>query len=547
MRGGFQKLRMNGRQSSDSKRGVIVTQSSPLSGCSPAKCWALIAGMLIAGAMPAIAQIQSGPSGAVTDTSPELRQLRSELDETRSQLSLARNQIDQLTTEVEALRREFEAGTPLPAKESPSASFPSAADVARQQQSGNPAYPSSVTELSDDHTLLAAQVEEQHQTKVESASKYRVKISGLVLINAFSNRGVADVAELPKLALESDDGSVGASVRQSLLGLQVFGPGLAGAATSASISADFFGGYPPQQPYGTTLGIMRLRTASAHLDWQDTSLIVGQEGLFFSPLSPTSYATLAEPALSYAGNLWAWTPQAVAEHRFHSSSQTYFAASGGLLAPLTEGVSSNQFFEDGQTGAGERARRPAFGSQLALNTMAFGQPAVFGIGEYASHLKYQYGRETNSWAVTAFWRVPFGPLFELSGEAYRGKAVGGLGGGIWQSVVYNGDPSAAGTSFRPLNAFGGWTQLKFHPRPNWEFNGAIGQDNVFAKDLEWAPVLVGAYMPPLARNRAAFGNVIFRPKSNLVLSVEYRKIWTYGYTGQRNSADQVNVGAGVGF
>jgi hypothetical protein len=284
------------------------------------------------------------------------------------------------------------------------------------------------------------------------------------------------------------------------------------------------------------------------LDWVNTSVIVGQETLFFSPLSPTSYATLAEPALSYAGNLWAWTPQVVVEHRFHTSEQTFFSASGGLLAPLTETVPSYRSPYGGYTGPGEQARRPAFGGQVAFNTEVFGQPLSFGVGGYGSRLNYGYDRQTNSWTVTSFWRIPLGSAFELSGEAYRGRAVGGLGGGIWQSVVYDGDPTDPSTGFRPLNALGGWAQLKFHPHPKWELNTAAGQDNVFAKDLEWAPSLVSsAYMAPLARNRAAFGNVIFHPKSNLLMSVEYRKIWTYGYEGQENSADQVNVGAGVSF
>jgi hypothetical protein len=125
--------------------------------------------------------------------------------------------------------------------------------------------------------------------------------------------------------------------------------------------------------------------------------------------------------------------------------------------------------------------------------------------------------------------------------------VGGLGGGIWRSVVYNCDPEYASTNFRPLDALGGWTQLKFRPHGKWELNAATGQDNVFARDLEWAPTLVGSYSPPLARNRAAFGNVIFHPKSNLLLGGEYRKIWTYGYKGRNNTADQVNVAAGVSF
>jgi hypothetical protein len=471
------------------------------------------------------------PSSTPDDMREELHQLHTELVETRSQLSRAEGQIGQLAAELEALRREVGGN-------------PSASDLAREQKSGELSLPESVAELGASQKLQAARIEEQQQTKVESESRYRVKISGLVLMNAFSNRGAFDVADLPKLAIASESsGSVGASVRQSILGLQVFGPKLAGAATSASISADFFGGYPAQQPYGTTLGLVRLRQASARLDWTDTSVTIGQETLFISPLSPTSYATLAEPAFSYAGNLWAWTPQVVAEHRFHTSEETFFSLSGGLLAPLTESLAENATYP----GPGERSRRPAFGSQVAFNTKAFGNPLTVGVGGYASHLNYGYGHETDSWAVTSFWRIPLGSVVELSGEVYRGKAIGGLGGGIWQSVVYDGDPGSQGTSIRALNALGGWTQLKFRVHPKWELNSAIGDDNVFARDLEWAPELVGGYMAPLARNRAAFGNVIYRPKSDLLLSVEYRKVWTYGYEGNRNTADQVNVGAGVSF
>jgi len=37
--------------------------------------------------------------------------------------------------------------------------------------------------------LLAAKVEDQYQSKVESASKYRVRLSGIALMNLFSNQG----------------------------------------------------------------------------------------------------------------------------------------------------------------------------------------------------------------------------------------------------------------------------------------------------------------------------------------------------------------------
>ena len=48
------------------------------------------------------------------------------------------------------------------------------------------------------------------------------------------------------------------------------------------------------------MGLVRLRTGTFRMDWADTSVIAGQDTLFFAPLAPTSIATLAVPALSYS-------------------------------------------------------------------------------------------------------------------------------------------------------------------------------------------------------------------------------------------------------
>jgi hypothetical protein len=138
-------------------------------------------------------------------------------------------------------------------------------------------------------------------------------------------------------------------------------------------------------------------------------------------------------------------------------------------------------------------------------------------------------------------------MFEFSGEGYRGMGIGGLGGGIWQSAIYNGNPDLPTTAVRPVNSIGGWAQFKYRALTKLEFNAAIGQDNVLAYTFRFAPQIVSDYVFPMARNRATFGNAIYHVKSNVILSLEYRKLWTYRYTGVRNTADQVNVGAGVSF
>jgi hypothetical protein len=475
-----------------------------------------------------------------SDLRAVVRELQAELKQTRRELARAEQRIDSLGQQVSQLHKPR-----IQSPETPDIdTYTSAADVSKA--SAEPAEDKSEeSAAATDPSLLLAQVEEQQQTKVESASKYRVKLSGLILMNAFSNRGSVDIQDIPSRAFNSKGpGAIGATVRQSIIGLQVIGPQIGGARTSGSVSIDLAGGFP-ERPYGTTSGILRLREAKMNFEWPNSSLMIGQEAPAIAPLSPTSFATVAEPAFSWAGNLWVWTPQVILSHKFRTSDSSYFSVGGGLALPITEEAPLTSQFTT--PGPGELSRRPAFEVVAGWHSTRFGQPLTIGLGGYLSRYKYDFGRNANGWAGTAFWEVPITSYLQWSGEAFRGEAIGGLAGAIWQTEVYNGNPASPASQLRTLNAVGGWTQLKLKPWTKLEFNVAAGQDNVLAYDLRWAPQLFGEYQTVFARNRAAFVNTVYRPKSNLLFSVEYRKIWTYSYTGAGNRADQVNVAAGVSF
>src|ERR1700736_5930046 len=68
---------------------------------------------------------------------------------------------------------------------------------------------------------------------------------------------------------------------------------------------------------------------------ENTSCVAGQDELFFSPLSPTSFASLAVPALNFSGNLWGWIPQVRVEHRFAISDTQTVGVQAGVLDNLT--------------------------------------------------------------------------------------------------------------------------------------------------------------------------------------------------------------------
>jgi hypothetical protein len=402
--------------------------------------------------------------------------------------------------------------------------------------------------LDEEYQLLSGKVDDQYQTKVESASKYRVRLSGIVLMNLASNQGVVDSIDLPTLAYPrqpgGSGGSVGATLRQSELGFEAFGPTLAGAKTSADLQLDLAGGFP-RVPNGIDSGLARLRTATMRMDWANTSLVAGQDSIFFSPNSPTSFATLAIPALTYAGNLWGWVPQIRVEHRVVLGEESSLLFQGGILDPLSGEAPGSSYYR--QPGPGEASRQPAYGTRIAWTHNVLGQPLRVGVGGYYSRQDYGFGRTVDGWAGMTDVELPLSHQLSLSGKFYRGRALGGLYGTFGQSVLFGGVPTSAETEVQALNSIGGWAQLKYRPVNKWEFNAAFGLDNPFASDLKYFAYPQSYGNPTLARNQGSLVNMIYRPRSDLLFSAEYRYLTTYSLTNGGNSAGHLNLVMGVLF
>jgi hypothetical protein len=465
----------------------------------------------------------------------EIARLKRELQETRTGLADSRREIEELRQSLRELRDQVQgnhvaASGTAPTAEAASASEPTAAAA------------------DQDVSFLAAKVNELHQDKVESASKYPVKLSGLVLFNAYRNSGSLDIQDLPSLAFPSfpgfPDGSAAATLRQTMLGISATGPKIFGARASANAEIDFAGGSPTTS-YGVTAGLLRLRTANINLDWKKSSLHIGQDTPFFSPSSPTSYATVWEPAMGWSGNLWVWTPQIEVEHRLALRSDSSLIMQGGLLDPLTEEIPP---FQGLNPTAGEATRVPALAGRIAIDrSSADHLPFVIGFGGYRARQRYQAFNQIDSWTVNTDLKIPVGAHFEVSGEWYDGQAVGGLGGGIWTSVVY---PEAfpPQTAVHPLRSTGGWVQLKVKPVKRFEINGAFGQDENYAKDLRFfGSSFTNLGFPALKKNRTEFVNFIYEPNSFLLFAVEYRHLFTAPASGEGASGDHLNLAAGVRF
>jgi hypothetical protein len=490
-----------------------------------------------------------------------IRGLQSQVQTLNSQLGDLRKEQERASAEARELRRELDL---VKSQNSTGASGPMnsystapAKEIAAQPVSNSTAQPGQpqtvedrLGKLEEAQDVLEGKVNDQYQTKVESGSKYRLRLSGIVLLNLFENRGTVDNLDFPEIAESqqanepnASPGQFGGSLRQSQIRLQAFGPDVVGARTSADVNLDFAGGFPTA-PNGAWMGLIRMRTAVVRLDWSNTSLVVGQDRLFFAPLAPTSLATLAIPALSYAGNLWAWTPQVRIEHRIPLSEASSLSIQGGILDSVT-GDTPPQYY-DRYPSWGEQSGQPAYAVRISWSHRMFGQDFTVGAGGFYGRQNWGFQHNVDGWAGTTDLTLPLGKRWEFSGEFYRGRSVAGLGGGVGQSVLLNGPFGNPATTFRGLDSMGGWTQLKFKIKPDFEINGAFGVDNPFAGELRQfnaTTIYPGAY----TRNLSPLVNLIYQIRSDILFSTEYRYLDSSVLDSGAFSAHQVALSLGYIF
>jgi hypothetical protein len=481
---------------------------------------------------------------SVRDLAKQVQELRATIEQMRTENAQSRAEMRELRQELQDTRKLL---TPLSVSTNVGPSSSSPAGTASAETAPTE-LGSRVQKLEESTQLLGSKIDEQYQTKVETAGKYRARLSGIVLMNAFHNVGGSDNLDLPNYAQPvqpgTNQGSFGATLRQTEIGLEIFGPTLAGAKSSANVQFDFAGGFAATNN-GVSFGLVRMQTASLRLDWKQTSVIAGQDSLFFSPLSPTSFASLATPAFAFAGNLWGWTPQVRVEHRFDLPNQQTLTLQGGILDNLDWEPPSDPYLRTAQ--AGEQTGQPAYAMRTAWSRPVFGHPLSFAAAGYYGRQNWPWNRYVDAWAGMTDWQIPILRRLTLSGEFYRGRGVGGLGAAIGQTILYGGDPTLSYTPIRGVDSAGGWSQLKLQLTPKLELNGVFAEDDAFASSIRGFATDANNFGPILGRNRGALGNLVYRPRSDLLLSAEFRRLHTFTVYDNASATNQINLAMGILF
>lgn len=374
---------------------------------------------------------------------------------------------------------------------------------------------------------------------------------GTLFFNAFGNSGGTNNADVPVFATPTGGGNVSASVRQTRLGLRLEGARVGKAKLGAVLEGDFFGGFP-SIGIGENFGIFRLRLAYARLDWERTSLTVGQDWMVFAPVNPVSMATAGNPQLGAAGNVWARLPQVRVERKIGK----HFTWQGAILEPQTGDFAANAVFALQPT-SGSASRVPFVQSRIAYsdkNWFGTKKPGSIGISGHFGRSRVFTGaanirNDIDSNGVALDWSFPLTERVSISGEAFFGRDLGGFQAGVFQS--YNNDfayrvgPTLIAGGVRSIRTRGGWTQIAFTPpvlRDKLGIYGSIGIDDPKDRDLvsisrrDWKN-----------RNMVFAGDVVYRFTPQFSVGVEFRRLQTnYNYSG-RQITNHVNLGASYSF
>jgi hypothetical protein len=374
------------------------------------------------------------------------------------------------------------------------------------------------------------------------ASPIKFTPYGTIYFNLFDNSAGTNNADVP-LWSTPGTGNLSASGRQTRFGLRVTGLTAVQAKVTATVEADFFGGFPAVGN-GDNMGVVRLRLANVRLDWHNTSVILGQDWMVFAPANPVSIAAAGIPLMAATGNPWARLPQARVE--WHNSG---VLLQGAVLAPST-GDFNSTFLN--QPASGALSQMPFLQGRAALvssNWRGLKRPTSIGVsGHYgrARIVSTTADRTLDSRAVAVDWSVPIVSRVTLTGEAFTGRDLAAFQAAVFQGVNPDSATGVPGAivdgGARAIEARGGWTQLAASVNASLSVQATYGLDD--PRDDTLTSVSRRDWR---LRNTAMAIGFIHKLSPQLSWGIEDRRIVTqFAITG-RHTTNHVNLAATFTF
>ncbi len=328
---------------------------------------------------------------------------------------------------------------------------------------------------------------DQEQTKVSASQRFPISLTGMFLFDATET----NAGSYPS-SYGAQESGTGASLRQSIIGLEYSGPHILGdGQIHGSLAMDFFS--------GTTDSVLRIRRGVVSFDWRRRSITFGQDKPIIAPLQPTSFAHVGIPPLSGAGNLWLWLPQAKYEERIPLGGNNQLKAQAAIIETNETYAATALPYQSSIA-----AYRPGAEVRLEYQRSRNDQPwLTLGAGAHASS-SYILGQSTPSRVVSADFKFEPERWLQFSGTFLHGENFGNLGGL---------SPGVTLTEYGaiPVHATAGWLQVAFPVTARLTLDAYAGRQLNAAADLT-------ANDP--FRSLTYAGNILYRIAPNVVLGFE---------------------------
>ena len=274
----------------------------------------------------------------------------------------------------------------------------------------------------------------------------------------------------------------------------------------------------------------RLRRAFFKMTRENMTFLVGQEWVFFAPLSPTSIAHVSIPEFSSCGNLWNRMPQIRFEHRHDLGENGSVLFQWALLRPLGADVATATRTQGEAFGAGEYSGLPFFQGRVSANfnsNVSIGFSSHYGQEDWdKAYPTMDFHEDKTTTAAAAVDFKAKAGIFGFSGEWFMGSNLRMLfsNAHVWTEF----DAVSGKNKVKGVEANGGWGQISIKPQnTNFTFNTGVGTETLKEEHVD---SLVTAWSPQLWKNMTYFANIMAKPMDNVTVAFEYGYLkTTYKY------------------
>jgi hypothetical protein len=441
---------------------------------------------------------------------------RETMQRIQQRLDSLEQQNRELMQELRELKKDLQAARGAPSVAPAAAPPPEPAKTAA-------AEPANTPPLEDRVAVNEARTAEQAQSKVEASQKFPISINGMLLFNAFSNSHLPSNSSAT-YELLSGPSRDGATVAQSILGFAFQGPQLPGGGhVNGSLTMDFYGAYTSGGTTQTERNVFRLREADLSFDWKNRTISVGQYKPLIAPLSPSSMAEVAIPALSGAGNLWLWVPQLRYEERIHLNADNGITAQGAVLQTNEQYATVPAEYTSSLAGS-----RPALEGRFAF-WHKFDDIRKFEIASgFHVSSTHVYGATVPSRIGSVDWSITPLSKIQFSGTFYKGQNVASLGS------LGNGFTFGPHDSVLPVHTSAGWAQISVPVTKRLTFNVFGGLED----DSGGTGII---------RNWTYASNAMYHLGPNVVVSFEALQVRAKYVSGSHLVVDHYDLGVAYLF